>query len=326
MLMPCHLPADAAAADGRKALPGVAFLGGNLLRLLAVPVMLMLAGPAANAQDGAPAAVVDAAVDPLIAEVQRQLATQGYDPGPADGNPSARSRDAVRAYQRDAGLAETGLFTEALLERLRGATAARPADAPQPPPLKFSNDIATPPPPSEVAKAPPQPRPKPALPKPVEPARPPSPPPAATPPPPRPEAATEEKARERGAREGMLEIFLAWGSTSDIDLHVRCPTGGNIWFRNMEDCGGKLDLDTNALGTLKVSDPVEHVVFPAPPEGRYRVEIANCELMGPPEGFRLWVVYKGKTIAQTSNEIPVDPGWNWPCGGPQSYLTFQIPE
>jgi len=324
MLMPCLMLAARAAADGRRAVAGTAFIGGTLLRLFAVVAMLMLNGAAAKAQDAAPSAAGDAAVDPLIAEVQRLLITQGYDPGPAAGIPTSRSRDAVRAYQRDADLAETGLFTEALLERLRGSTAARSADTLPPPPLKFSNDM--PQPPSEVAKAPPQPRPKPPVPKPAQPEVPPPPPPATAPPPPRPEAATEEKARERGAREGMLEIFLAWGSTSDIDLHVRCPTGGNIWFRNMEDCGGRLDLDTNALGTPKVSDPVEHVVFPAPPEGRYRVEIANCELMGPPEPFRLWVVYKGKMIAQTSKAIPVDSGWNWPCGGPQSYLTFQIPE
>ena len=289
--------------------------------LLTLAAMLMLSlgvgGPCAHAQGIPPAAAADPLVDPLIAEVQRLLAEQGYAPGPASGVASAQSRDAVRAYQRDGGIAETGLFTQALLERLR---AAPPRSASPSPPLKFSNEVA--PLAVEAPPAPPVPRPKP-----LPPAKPEKAPPPANPPPPaRTEAAAEQKARERGAQEGTLEIFLAWSSTSDIDLHVRCPTGQNIWFRNMEDCGGKLDLDTNALGTPTVSDPVEHIVFPAPMEGSYRIEIANCELMGPPEAFRLWVVYRGKTIAQSRNDIPIDPGWSWPCGEAQSYLSFRIPQ
>lgn len=315
MLMPSLIRAKGGASVARLA-----------LCLLGLVAASLWGSPVVRAQEAGRGAQAEAPVDPLVSEVQRRLAEQGYDPGPVDGVPSPRARDAVRAYQRDAGLAETGLFTQSLLERLRNGQERPPAGQP---PLKFSSEIPpatqasppTPAPPPATPTPAPTPRPKPSPPQQARP-EPPPPPPAA----PRPEAAAEEKARERGAQEGTLEIFLAWSSTSDIDLHVRCPTGGNIWFRNMEDCGGRLDLDTNALGTPRVADPVEHVVFAAPPEGSYRVEIANCELMGPPEAFRLWVVYKGKVIAQSRNEVPVDPGWSWPCGGPQSYLTFRIPE
>ena len=39
-----------------------------------------------------------------VAELQRRLAAHGYDPGPADGVPGERTRDAVRRYLADRGL------------------------------------------------------------------------------------------------------------------------------------------------------------------------------------------------------------------------------
>ena len=39
-----------------------------------------------------------------VAELQRRLAAQGYDPGPPDGVPGEQTRDAVRRYLADRGL------------------------------------------------------------------------------------------------------------------------------------------------------------------------------------------------------------------------------
>lgn len=51
--------------------------------------------------------------------LQKYLAALGYDPGPADGVPGARTRAAIRAYQGAAGLPADGYPTVPLLERLQ---------------------------------------------------------------------------------------------------------------------------------------------------------------------------------------------------------------
>ncbi len=50
--------------------------------------------------------------------VERRLAELGYDPGPADGALDRQTRRAIRQYQRDQGLPETGYLTQAMVARL----------------------------------------------------------------------------------------------------------------------------------------------------------------------------------------------------------------
>jgi len=50
--------------------------------------------------------------------VQQRLAELGYAPGPADGAPGKRTRDAIRAYQSDNGLRVDGEISQELIERL----------------------------------------------------------------------------------------------------------------------------------------------------------------------------------------------------------------
>ncbi len=263
--------------------------------------------------------------DPMISDIQRRLAERGYDPGPANGQRSEKAREAAQEFQRDAGLAETGVLNQALLDALKtegqSEPPAEPASSP-PPPLKFSNETAPSAPPAEsLSNEPPKPEPPPA-PAPRQKPPPPAPPP---PPPPRAEAPDEQRARDRGAEAGELEVFMAWGSTHDLDVFVRCPSGGTVTATEMQACGGRLDLDTNGSDNEPVIDPVEHVVFPNPQKGAYRIDVANCEHNGRPEKFRLWVVYRGKTIAQREAAIPVDPTWGGnSCGSPQAALRFNI--
>jgi localization factor PodJL len=54
----------------------------------------------------------------MIAKVQAQLAQMGYDPGPADGQMGARTVDAVKAFQKKAGLPVDGQITGELLKKL----------------------------------------------------------------------------------------------------------------------------------------------------------------------------------------------------------------
>lgn len=52
-------------------------------------------------------------------ELQEGLASQGYNPGPADGIIGANTRKAIRAYQQSLGLPADGYPTPALLQQLR---------------------------------------------------------------------------------------------------------------------------------------------------------------------------------------------------------------
>ncbi len=52
-------------------------------------------------------------------EMQRLLTGHGYNPGPADGIIGARTRAAVRAFQRERDLPEDGFASAVLLERMR---------------------------------------------------------------------------------------------------------------------------------------------------------------------------------------------------------------
>ena len=58
-----------------------------------------------------------------IKEIQRRLNMLGYDAGPADGIIGSRSRKAIRAYQKKAGLPADAYPDVVLLERLRKETS-----------------------------------------------------------------------------------------------------------------------------------------------------------------------------------------------------------
>jgi TPR repeat protein len=54
----------------------------------------------------------------LVRELQSALSTRGYSPGPADGVPGFRTREALREFQRSQGLSETGEPSRDLLQLL----------------------------------------------------------------------------------------------------------------------------------------------------------------------------------------------------------------
>jgi hypothetical protein len=116
-----------------------------------------------------------------------------------------------------------------------------------------------PPPPAPTAPTPPT----------TTPATPPGTPPP-TPPPPNSDV---DRANREGARQGRVQIILAWDDRNDLDLAVQCPNGRVISFRDRANCGGVLDIDQNA-GQPLTRTPVENIVFEnQPPPGRYRVVV-----------------------------------------------------
>ena len=51
-------------------------------------------------------------------KIQSLLAEQGYDPGLADGVEGPKTREAVRAFQKTIGVAETGVISSDLVAAL----------------------------------------------------------------------------------------------------------------------------------------------------------------------------------------------------------------
>jgi len=63
-------------------------------------------------------------------EAQQLLTDLGYDPGPVDGQYGRRTADAVKAFQRDAGITQDGWIDQDLLSVLRRVNNQRPSLAP----------------------------------------------------------------------------------------------------------------------------------------------------------------------------------------------------
>jgi peptidoglycan hydrolase-like protein with peptidoglycan-binding domain len=65
----------------------------------------------------------------VVRAVQRELATRGFDVGPADGTPSEKTKSAIAAYQKAHDLPITGVATDELLRHILLGAPAQPAGA-----------------------------------------------------------------------------------------------------------------------------------------------------------------------------------------------------
>ena len=78
-----------------------------------------------------------------------------------------------------------------------------------------------------------------------------------------------------GARSGALTVSLLWNDTNDLDLHIECPSGEVLNYRNKQACGGILDIDRNAHTNALTAEPVENIVWTSKPtrKGLYSVYV-----------------------------------------------------
>lgn len=94
----------------------------------AAPPPAAPASPPPAAAEPAPAAPEPAAqpAGPMsTAELQLVLTTLGYKPGPIDGKSGPRTREALKQFQKDAGLPVTGVLDAETTQRLRAAPPPR---------------------------------------------------------------------------------------------------------------------------------------------------------------------------------------------------------
>lgn len=73
------------------------------------------------------------------------------------------------------------------------------------------------------------------------------------------------------AKIGKLNFSLRWWDPNDLDLHVICPCGSEIYYlyKKCPTCKGELDIDMNTYNSMSL-EPVEHVYFNNPKPGLYK--------------------------------------------------------
>ena len=90
------------------------------------------------------------------------------------------------------------------------------------------------------------------------------------------------RMQREGARTGDVTATLVWNSTHDLDLHVICPDGEEVFYGNKISRKNRamLDVDMNA-GEPYSSEPVENIFFgdadrgEEAVHGKYRVFVQN---------------------------------------------------
>lgn len=116
----------------------------------------------------------------------------------------------------------------------------------------------------------------------------------------------KEKVKAAGGNvtNAKLRFSLAWFNFDDLDLHVRCPNGEEIYYGRKMCCGGELDVDMNA-GRGHTREPVENVSFIGLMDGVYKVfvnQFSKRETSN--EGFTIEVESNGK-LNHYSYKYPV---------------------
>lgn len=125
----------------------------------------------------------------------------------------------------------------------------------------------------------------------------------------------KEKVKAAGGNvtNAKLRFSLAWYNHDDLDLHVVCPSGEEISFRNKISGGGRLDVDMNA-GYGQTREPVENVSFTSLKDGVYKVIVNQFNKRETSnEGFTVEVESNGQ-LSHYSYKFSVRAGSNVDVG------------
>jgi hypothetical protein len=104
---------------------------------------------------------------------------------------------------------------------------------------------------------------------------------------------------------GDIQFTLRWSSTADLDLAVIDPNGEEIYYGSRtSSSGGQLDVDSNALCSAAVANPVENVFWPTGQsiDGTYTVAVSyfnECGEATGPQQFRLSALVNGVPVTLT---------------------------
>ncbi|MBB2166614.1 hypothetical protein HLH26_19210 [Gluconacetobacter sp. 1b LMG 1731] len=116
------------------------------------------------------------------------------------------------------------------------------------------------------------------------------------------------RVRRVGALGGTLQVVLCWGDLNDLDLHVICPDGRRIYFKNRTHGGGHLLHDANAQrdgAPPPTRRPVETIVWRAgPPPGFYTVVVDPFAMpTAAASRFSVTVRYRGAVLVSHRDSV-----------------------
>ena len=131
--------------------------------------------------------------------------------------------------------------------------------------------------------------------------------------------------KRKKAALGELEIALSWNNFNDLDLHVFCPHGFEIYFGHKKAtcCNGELDIDMNAGGSMS-EQPVEHIYWTrSPPTGVYVVKVNHFATHTSPQivttKFYIEITVKNKVVWEKTDTL-------FGVGDTVSVLKFSYPD
>lgn len=88
-------------------------------RIILTAILILFASAAMAQESGCPAAVPPQIYAAYVKRAQLELNLNNFDAGRPDGVASPKTVEAVRAYQRSAGLAADGCITQSLVDHLQ---------------------------------------------------------------------------------------------------------------------------------------------------------------------------------------------------------------
>jgi hypothetical protein len=111
---------------------------------------------------------------------------------------------------------------------------------------------------------------------------------------------TKIKMLKTNCMTGDVEVALSWFNKHDLDLHVVCPCGHEIFYNSKKcnNCGGTLDVDMNAGGQSSLN-PVEHVNWQIPKSGWYTVFVkyfSNKDNKNEESDYHVCLIKKGQGV------------------------------
>lgn len=117
--------------------------------------------------------------------------------------------------------------------------------------------------------------------------------------------------REGAMIDAEVRVSLIWNCTDDLDLHVICPSGEEIYYSHKNSqCGGTLDVDMNASSPYS-QHPVENVVWASNcPAGDYQVIVNNYHHRSRQDvvPFTLEVAIQGKEPVEINSSWRLEQG------------------
>jgi len=114
------------------------------------------------------------------------------------------------------------------------------------------------------------------------------------------DAEIQQRVEAAGGQYKNVDVraSLIWNNRNDLDLHVICPSGEEIFYGHKQSmCGGWLDVDMNVSGDT--TKPVENVRWSrgTAPHGRYQVIVQNFrfhESQPAPTDYRVEIEVNGE--------------------------------